>query len=77
MVESGGEMERGNRSRLQHHKKQGCFGIKILAIRCQNELPEKRPHLVFKESPKKKVNGGLYFCRSCILDGCIFVSAVS
>ena len=33
-------MVRGSHSRLQHHKKQECFGIKILAFRCQIELPE-------------------------------------
>ena len=72
------EMERGNRSRLQHHKKQGCFGIKILAIRCQNELPEKKAPFGVQRITEKEGQwrvvflsqlyfGRLYFCLSCIL----------
>ena len=87
MVESGGEMERGNRPRLQHHKKQGCFGIKILAIRCQIELPEtKGPIWCSKNHRKRRSMEGCIFVAAVFwtvvflsqlyLESCIFVSAV-
>ena len=76
MAQFAGEIERGNHSRLQHHKKQGCFGIKILAFKCQIELPEMKMGPIWcSRNRQKEVMDDvflkrlseLYFCLSCNL----------